>query len=456
MEDVLVFLKKYKYYTAVIILVILIILLLFINNIVNSKIFQISNEAIREQSNNYNIEINYPVFSNKKTNKKVDSIIKKETKDFKNKTKNDNNHSELNIDYGYTQKNNIYSIHIRTYSYTGEDNEYYYSDEVIYLDEKTNKEIEIDDLVDDDIYQVLNDSCYKYLKKSNVKNLYEDSVIKDALSNLEDNAVLTFSEDYLYVIVKPFVVSDNENDVMININYGLVYEYLNTDYFSFDEEELENINTSNSVKKRDDSFFKDKKLLALTFDDGPNYKVTDGLLDELESRNARVTFFLVGSRIASQHNIVKKMYENGHTVGSHTYDHKNLEKITDEQITNEINMTNDLIKNITGEDVKYLRPPYGSYNSHVLEMVDMSFILWNVDTEDWKNKNAEKVCQSIIDKAEDGYVVLLHDLYQTSVDGAICAIDKLQEEGYAFVSLEEMARLKGDELMTHTAYRYFK
>lgn len=456
MENIGNFVKKYKLFIAVIGLVILILVLLVINSIVSSKVFGMSNEAFKKEAKNYNIEVNYPVFSNKKINKKIDKIISDETNSFKKKIKNDNNVNELNIDYGYTQKDNIYSIHIRTYSYTGDDNEYYYSDEIIYIDESTNKEMAIDNLVKDDIYDALIDSCYKALKENLNIKLYEDKTIKEALHNLKENAILTFSQDSLFVIIPPFIVSDCENDISINIDYSDVYEYLNSDYFTFDKKEMEEIKASNGSNSRDKKFFKDKKLLAITFDDGPNYKVTSGLLDELGKRNARVTFFLVGNRISSQISLIKRMYESGHTIASHTYDHKRLTKLEKDQIINEIDRTNELLKSITGEDVKYLRPPYGSYDKDVLEQIDMSFILWNVDTEDWKTKNAEKVCQNIIDNAEDGNIILLHDLYQTSVDGAICAIDKLQDEGYAFVSIDELISLKGIDIKTHTAYRYFR
>lgn len=461
MKKIINLLKKYKIWVIMLgIIFFLLIISSLIIIIFSDNEFKMKMESIKEESNNYNIEINYPIFSNNKINKKILKRRKKEEKDFKEKIKNETNtKNELNIDYGYTEKNNIYSFHIRTYSYIGEDNEYYRNDDMIYINANNNKELEKEDLVSDKIYEIIREDCYNFLLNNQNITLYEDSVVEEALNNLKDFALLSFSQDDLYVIIPPYKVSDSEIDINISISYIKIKDYLNDKYFSFDETEeviVNNTNNNTNNKERNLDDFKDKKLIAITFDDGPNYNVTRWLLDELDKRNARVTFFMVGNRIPSQTDLVKEMYDRGHTVGSHSYDHKNLTKLKDDKLEEEIKSTNEIIKNITGEDVKYLRPPYGSYNSDILNSVDMTFILWNVDTEDWKSRDKDKVCENIINTAKDGNIVLLHDLYQTSVDGALCAIDALKVEGYEFVSIDEMAKIKGIELNNHTAYRYIK
>lgn len=456
MEIRKVLLKRYKCWILVFSLILILLIVGGIFFIINdNKNFKMTMEVIKEDNNNYNIEINYPVFNNRKVNKKIKKIINTEKNNFKEQIKKEDKiKNELNIDYGYSVKNDIYSIHLRTYSYIGKDNKYYRDDEMIYINAKNNKEVELKDLVNAKIYEVIKDDCYKYLNNKKI-NLYEDSVIKEALNNLKDFALLSFSEDEMFVIIPPYKVSDSEIDLNININYNKVKDYLNKDYFTLINTVKETVN-STVIKERNLEDFKDKKLLAITFDDGPNYKITENLLDELDKRNVKVTFFMVGNRINSQTALVKEAYDRGHTIGSHSYDHKRLTKLSSDKLKEEIDTTNEIIKNITGEDVKFLRPPYGSYNKDLLNSIDMSFILWNVDTEDWKSKDKDKVCEHIITHASDGNIILLHDLYQTSVDGALCAIDKLKTEGYEFVTIEEMAEIKGIELKTHTAYRYIK
>ena len=458
MEMVSIMIKKYRIWTIVTSLILILVLIIGILMFtLDDNKFKMDMEVIKEEKNNYNIEINYPVFNNKKVNKKVNKIIDTEKDNFKDKIKNDEEtKNELNIDYGYTAKDNIYSIHIRTYSYTGVDNEYYHNDEMIYINEENNQEIKIDELINDKIYEDIKDDCYEYLNNNKTINLYEEKVLKEALDNLKDFALLSFSQDEMYVIIPPYNVSDSEIDISIKIKYNKIKNDLNSEYFSFAKDEEEKVDNTVATKERDLKQFKDKKLLAITFDDGPNYKVTKGLLDELDKRNARVTFFMVGNRIPSQTELVKDIYTRGHTIGSHSYDHKRLTKLEDDKLKEEIETTNEIIKNITGEDVKFLRPPYGSYDKELLDKIDMTFILWNVDTEDWQSRNKDKVCENIINHASDGNIILLHDLYQTSVDGALCAIDKLKEEGYEFVNIEEMAKIKGIDLKKHTAYRYIK
>ena len=177
-------LKKYNgwiLFISLILILIIIISLIMFN--FNKNEFKIHMEVIKEVKDNYNIEINYPVFNNKSLNKKVSQIIDVEKSNFKEKIKKDNNKSELNIDYGYTVKDNIYSVHIRTYSYIGLDNEFYHNDEIIYINALDNKEVKKDDLVNDEIYEVIKDDCKNYLVNHKNLELYEDSVIDEALNN---------------------------------------------------------------------------------------------------------------------------------------------------------------------------------------------------------------------------------------------------------------------------------
>ena len=209
------------------------------------------------------------------------------------------------------------------------------------------------------------------------------------------------------------------------------------------------------LTRADNEYFAGKKLVAFTFDDGPNFKVTERLLDEAAKRDAKLTFFMVGNRLERQADLVKRVFDEGHTVGNHSFSHKNLNKLSVENYLYEIDHTNQLLKNITGQDVVFLRPPYGNYTKNILANVNMSFILWNVDTLDWKSRNAQMVYEEAIKDIEDGDVVLFHDLYETSVDGAIMAMDYLIEQGFAFVSLDEMYRLRGMTIEKNKAVRHF-
>jgi peptidoglycan/xylan/chitin deacetylase (PgdA/CDA1 family) len=208
------------------------------------------------------------------------------------------------------------------------------------------------------------------------------------------------------------------------------------------------------VTRANNEYFDGKKLVAVTFDDGPNYGTTDLLIDELAKRDAKVSFFMVGNRVEKYPELVKKVYEAGHTIGNHSYSHKSFNKQKADSYLYEINHTNQLIKNITGQDVIFLRPPYGSYKKSTLENVAMQFVLWSIDTVDWQSRNADMIYDEMIKNVKDGDIILLHDLYPTTIEGALRGIDYLLNNGFAVVSLDEMYRLRGLTPQANTSIRH--
>ena len=451
-----------NYYIILVILLIIIGGLSVTYSVINNNTkFTLDSKTEKIYKDNYKIDINYPVFNNTKVNKDIKNIVDTEKDKFLELVKDNGSYeNELNISYSYSTKDDIYSVHLRTYSYTGEDYEYNRKDKIIYFNKTNNKELTINDLIiDNEVYTIIMDEVYEYLNNHNKEiTLYKDELLKEEIYNKDNYNIMIFSENYLYIVFSPHIVSPYDGDINIPISYSKIKRYLNTNYFKSLVEETvskEEILSTNT-RIRDAEEFKDKKLVALTFDDGPAYEKTETLLTEFEKRNVRVSFFMLGELAIKQQELVKKAYSMGHTIGSHTYDHKNLKKLDEEQLNYEINYTNEILKNIIGEDIKFIRPPYGSYNNEILEYVDMSFILWSVDTEDWKLKDAEKLALYMKDNIDDGDIVLLHDIHAETIDGVIQAIDIMQEEGYAFVSLEELIYYKGIDIETHTAYRYFK
>lgn len=179
-----------------------------------------------------------------------------------------------------------------------------------------------------------------------------------------------------------------------------------------------------------------EKLVALTFDDGPHAVYTEKLLNGLRERNVKATFFLIGKSIEGKEEIVKQMAEDGHLIGSHTFNHVQLTKVSVEEACREILMTNEAIAKVTGKPVEYIRPPYGSWDSELECAVNMKEVGWTVDPRDWDVKNTEAVVEHVLNNVEDGSIILLHDVYDTSVEAAFQIIDDLKEEGYTFVTVD--------------------
>ena len=180
------------------------------------------------------------------------------------------------------------------------------------------------------------------------------------------------------------------------------------------------------------------KVIALTFDDGPGPH-TAHLLDILDQYGAKATFFLIGSKVSSQANVVRSIHARGHQLGNHSWSHPELPKLPAGQIAGEIDRTNDAIKQATGVTPAILRPPYGAVNGVVLEQLrlrGMSSILWSVDTRDWADRNSDIVCSRAVAGARPGAVILMHDIHQTSVSAVPCILSALKQQGYSFVTVQ--------------------
>lgn len=189
------------------------------------------------------------------------------------------------------------------------------------------------------------------------------------------------------------------------------------------------------------------KYVALTFDDGPRCETTEPLLDGLLERDAKATFFVVGTQIActGNENLVCRMKAEGHQVGNHTYSHVRLSTTQRDVALEEIQKNNVILENLLGEGDYWLRPPYGLIDSTRAALVKTPMIYWTLDPEDWKLLDAKKVADHVVANVKDGDIILLHDFYPSSVEAALEIIDRLQPEGYAFVTVEELFRIQGIE-----------
>ncbi|GLC83084.1 polysaccharide deacetylase family protein [Lacrimispora brassicae] len=195
-----------------------------------------------------------------------------------------------------------------------------------------------------------------------------------------------------------------------------------------DEEEIDDVRRQ----------FSGDKQIALTFDDGPHSVYTPRLLDGLRERGVQATFFLLGENVEGKEAIVKQMEEDGHLVGNHGYTHVQMSKELVGTACQQIEQNNRQIEEITGVRPQYLRPPYGSWNEELECTTNMTVVLWNLDPLDWKSKNTKKVVRYIVKHVEPGDIILLHDVYPTSVEAALEVIDVLSKQGYTFVTVDEL------------------
>lgn len=181
-----------------------------------------------------------------------------------------------------------------------------------------------------------------------------------------------------------------------------------------------------------------RKVVALTFDDGPHPTNTPRLLNILDEKGVKATFFILGERADEYPNIVKQTHAKGHEVENHSYSHPDLSGASLAVLDKEVERTNKIIENLTGRRPVYLRPPYGSYNKQVSSNISNQIALWSVDTLDWKSRNAVAVQESALSQVRNGSVILMHDIHSTTVDAVGPLIDSLKAQGYTFVRLDEL------------------
>jgi len=197
------------------------------------------------------------------------------------------------------------------------------------------------------------------------------------------------------------------------------------------------------------------KLIALTFDDGPRRSTTTALLDALKERGVHATFFLIGEQLEGNEDLVARMAAEGHEVGIHTFDHVKLTALSPADFSAQVDRTRSAIGAILGREDLLLRPPYGMTDAAARKRAESPIILWSIDPEDWGDKDPDRITEHILSRAGDGDIILLHDIYPTSVEAAVRVVDELHRRGFLFVTVSELARERKVVLENGEVYRSF-
>lgn len=190
------------------------------------------------------------------------------------------------------------------------------------------------------------------------------------------------------------------------------------------------------------SFEVEGSYVALTFDDGPNPETTPKLLAILRERGVKATFFVLGNMVAKHPEVLKMISDEGHEIGSHSWSHPQLTRISQASVDKELGNTSEAIFQVTGKKPIYLRPPYGSMKPSLRTYIEDKYALttvnWSVDPNDWRDRDTEKVYNAIMGQVKPGAIVLSHDIYPTTVAAIPRVIDELTAKGYKFATLSQM------------------
>lgn len=342
---------------------------------------------------------------------------------------------EDNVEYVLVEKNIINKSFVN-YLYKDENNNYLSK---IY-DYNTLEELEI-------ISFIKKEKIEEYNTK--IKNLvymkYPKFIAKELIKDNVKNSYL-FRENELVIYFNEYNIEPKVKEVLfLKVNYNEIKEYLNFSVL------LESDYENESGYKYTNS----KKSVAITFDDSPNLGKTNKILTYLKDNHFHATFFVVGDKCDKNEDLLLSIKNNGNEIGSHTYWHQNISKITDNELYIDYINVNNIYKRLFNENLKYFRPPYGIYKKKQLNLLDTSFILWSLDTKDWKYKNSEYLVSYVLNNIKDGDIILFHDTYNSTVKAIEKLLPLLYSENYQVMSVGELAKLKGINIEKNKVYNKF-
>ena len=312
--------------------------------------------------------------------------------------------------------------------------------ESILFDYETGTEVTINSLIKSDKKE------YFAEKITELLYLKYPKFIADVLSNFDKTNVYFMKDNELIIYYYDYDITPAvKEDLYLTVNYNEIKDYLDI-----------TVDLDSEYSNEDGSIINPaKKQIAITFDDGPG-AYTERLAGILEDNHAHSTFFMLGKNMNYYQDVIKKLYQDGNEIGYHSYAHKNFLRQNISDIQSEFNESNEILKSIIGEEITLTRPPYGSINSDVKKSLDTVFILWNIDTEDWRHKDALYLTNYVMNNVFEGAIILFHDIHKTSVDTMEKLLPLLYVEGYQLVTVSDLASINGVTLENHQTYRYFK
>ncbi len=370
------------------------------------------------------ISINYPVTDNNTLNEEISSYVNKIYNQFKAKESKYEN-PELNISYTYKEVNkNIISISLSTEINTDKKIN---KIKTFNYDQKNNRFLTMEDIVED------LDALDYDIKKTLLEKYQEADM--DFLSNVTYD-YFTIDNENLTIYFNPIDLNTKKSEtVYLDIP-------LNSLRLLIDIDKENDDNTYISIKKKNIDY--DKKVVALTFDDGPS-KYTESILDILKDNDACATFFVIGNKVEFYSDQIKRILKEGSEIGNHSYNHKWLNRLSKEEFLEEINKTQEIVKKETGFTPKLFRPTYGGYSDKLKTYTNLTFVLWTVDSSDWKVKNTDKILKNVIPNVEDGSIILMHDNHSYATKALDDIIKTLKEDGYQFVTVSELLEIKNSK-----------
>lgn len=403
----------------------------------NSKNANKNINTIIEKEKNILIGMNYPVTGIASFDKIIQKDIKNIYNDFKKNYESFETleQSELNIDYTYFMINEHYiniTLHIFINSSMLANPINYMKSYVFDIQQK--KILTIHDLIQKDDF-----SKFVSIVKKELLTKYKDCILLDKFkATVTENyeyPLFTFDSETLTIYFNPTQISASYCDIL---EIEIPLSKISLKIPITPDIKLETTTYLKPVSKIIDS---NQKVVALTFDDGPS-KYTKEILKILQDNEACATFFVIGNKVEAYKDTMQLMVQNGNEIGNHSYNHKWLTKLNDEELKEQIDKTQEVINSVTGYTPTIIRPTYGSISKNLRKELPLDVIMWTVDTSDWKYKSVEQIFKEATKKTKDLDVILMHDTHERTVKALNKIIPELKKQGFQFVTVSELKEVK--------------
>ena len=445
-------------------------------------------ESIIEYGDHSVIGVHYPSFGKEKIDYIIKDLILTQISDFKlsvkDKTTFDINYkSELNIDYeSYIGPKDIISIKFIIL----ENTPYFANPKVeidtLVVDLKKDKQLTLRNIFKGKYLEKISSLSKAYFKElEGYKDYVDTAEFEQGIApNFNNYSNFLLENDRIIIIFQKYQLFPGFfGHQAIEIPFTLLEGHLKTDLVNIDAletylpleviesekkdnpvevketpEEAPSLEETSTVRQR--KVDPNKPMVALTFDDGPYSRATVQILNTLKKHDCVATFFILGNRIPNHKNIVKRIADEGHEIGNHSYNHKQLTTLNSKELKDQINRTQKAVLEVVGSEPKVLRPTYGSYNNKLRSAIDMPMILWSIDPQDWKVKDAKKIKEHILSRVKDGDIVLMHDIFESTAGAVELLVPELLDRGFQLVTISELYELKGEALQVGNVYRHLR
>jgi peptidoglycan/xylan/chitin deacetylase (PgdA/CDA1 family) len=409
-----------------------------------------SGQIVRHNDLMSSSDINYPVLHREKIDTALRAFAKKQTDQFVTKIK-DRQYDPLNkltlkFEVSHHGDQTLSVIFSKTEKIV--DKSETSSRYMLTFDVKSEARLAVRDLFREDIeaQKVLANIFYDYFRQSEKAKLTPQQQLRLLDFTLDDVRDFLLFEDTIVLHVNPKDLTNKKKAQAVSINKNVVASVLKDAYRTTDAGRKPETPTKptyaiTSLPSRATPNAGSGGRIALTFDDGPSPH-TARLLDILAKYRSRATFYVLGHSVHGHAGIIQRIVNDGSEVGNHTWNHPNLTLLSPGEIDQQIGDTQRAIQQVTdGYTPRTVRPPYGATNDAVSAQVGtygLAEVLWSVDPNDWQTRDSQLIYDRIMGGAADGRVILLHDIYGSSVDGAIRAIPDLLAQGYQLVTVSEL------------------